>query len=406
MLRNRSLLALLVAEFVSHCGTTMTFVALPWFVLETTGSAARMSVVLAAELVPMALFGIPSGSLVARLGARRTMLLGDAVRAPLIALVPVLHWAGALDFGVLLAIVFAVGLFTAPYFASQRSIVPELFGGDELVVTKASALFGLVARLTTVLGPAIGGLLIAWLGAPSVLLVDAGTFLFAFVCVLLLVHAGQRLEQTDDSRGMLAGVRYLARDSLLGPLTLTVIVLDMGAAGIGVAIPVVAFVRYDENAHVAGWLLAAFGIGAVAGSLVVMKLLDRFRPLRLASVGVVLATIPLWLPVAPAPWPFVALAYLACGFFIPFVNAPAVGIISTRPPAELRAKVMTCVITASALGGPFGRLAVGPVYEWGGLDAMFAAVAGVMSLGAVLFATAALRADAREQRVLAQPVTQ
>jgi hypothetical protein len=69
------------------------------------------------------------------------------------------------------------------------------------------------------------------------------------------------------------------------------------------------------------------------------------------------------------------------------------GLITTRPPLALRAKVMTCVITASALGGPFGRLFVGPIYEWAGLGVMFAAIAGVLSLGAILFVAASLRAD-------------
>ena len=55
-------------------GTQMTFVALPWFVLVTTGSVTKMSFVLAAEIAPMAIFGIPSGSVIARFGARRTML--------------------------------------------------------------------------------------------------------------------------------------------------------------------------------------------------------------------------------------------------------------------------------------------------------------------------------------------
>src|SRR5439155_6789399 len=68
--RNRTLAALVVAEVVSSTGTAMTFVALPWFVLETSHSATRMSVVLAAEILPMALFGIPSRSVVSHLGGR------------------------------------------------------------------------------------------------------------------------------------------------------------------------------------------------------------------------------------------------------------------------------------------------------------------------------------------------
>jgi MFS family permease len=69
----------------------MTLVALPWFVLLTTGSTARMGWVLAAELLPVGLFGIPSGSLIARLGAKRTMNISDAARVPLMTAIPVLH---------------------------------------------------------------------------------------------------------------------------------------------------------------------------------------------------------------------------------------------------------------------------------------------------------------------------
>src|SRR5690348_443025 len=101
-MRNLTLPALLVAEAVSSTGTAMTFVALPWFVLVTTGSAARTSIVLAVEIAPMAILGIPSGSVIARLGARTTMLASDALRAPLIALVPLLHWTGHLTFAGLL----------------------------------------------------------------------------------------------------------------------------------------------------------------------------------------------------------------------------------------------------------------------------------------------------------------
>ena len=93
MLRNRSLVALLTAEAISSLGSQMTFLALPWFVLVTTGSAAKMSIVLAVEILPIALLGIPSGALVAKLGARRTMVLGDAGRAPLMLAIPLLHEA-------------------------------------------------------------------------------------------------------------------------------------------------------------------------------------------------------------------------------------------------------------------------------------------------------------------------
>jgi MFS family permease len=391
---SRTLLALVAAEVVSSTGTAMTFVALPWFVLVTSGSATRMSVVLAAEVVPMALFGIPSGSLVGRLGARTTMLVSDALRVPLIAIVPVLHWSGHLSFGLLVAIVFLLGTFTAPYISAQRSIIPELFGNDEKAVSKASGLFGAATQLPIVIGPAIAGVMIGFFGAPALLVVDSGTFLFAFVVVLGLVRAGRRLPVDEEHRGVLAGVRYLAKDRLLGPMTLTLVLLDGASGAIAVAVPLLAFTRYHRDPHIAGWMFTSFGVGALAGSVLVVKLLDRIAPLRLASVGVVCATLPLWVVALNVSWPVACGAVVACGVFVPSVNAPFMGILTTRPPAALRARVLTAVLTASGLGSPLGRLAVGPVYRAAGNGGVWILIAGGLSVGSVLFIAAALRGSA------------
>lgn len=355
-----------------------------------------MSVVLAAEILPLALFGLPAGSFVSRLGARRSMLVGDLVRAPLIALVPALHWAGHLDFATLLVLVFLVGVFTAPYAASQRSIIPELFGDDETAVAKASGLFGGAGQLPLVVGPALGGVLIGLMGTAPLLVVDGATFLFAFAVVLTLVRGGKRIDGDESSRGMLAGVRYLMRDRLLGPMVLTIIILDGAANGIAVAVPLLAFTRYHRSAHVAGLLFTAFGIGAIAGSVVVVKLLDRFRPLQLASAGILLVGVPLWFVALHIAWPLVFAAIFVAGLFVPLVNAPLMGMITTRPPAAVRAKVLTAVMTASGLGSPFGRLLVGPVYRWHGNGAVWVAIAGGITLGALLFVAAAARGSASD----------
>ena len=120
----RAVGALVLAELISTLGSRMTYLALPWFVLVTTGSAAKMSVVLAVQILPMAILGVPSGTLVQKLGSRTTMLMADFARAPLIMALPLLYSAGLLSFGVLLAIVAAIGAFMPPYAASQRVILP------------------------------------------------------------------------------------------------------------------------------------------------------------------------------------------------------------------------------------------------------------------------------------------
>src|SRR5205823_8220466 len=99
----RAVVALLAAEVISTTGGEITAVALPWFVLVTTGSPARMGAVLAAGFLGMAVLGIPSGRAATALGPRRTMLVADAACAPTVALIPALHWAGLLSFPVIVA---------------------------------------------------------------------------------------------------------------------------------------------------------------------------------------------------------------------------------------------------------------------------------------------------------------
>jgi MFS family permease len=197
-------------------------------------------------------------------------------------------------------------------------------------------------------------------------------------------------------------VRYLMRDRLLGPTTLTLIVLDGSANAISVAVPLLAFTRYHQNAHIAGWIFTGFGVGAVAGSVVVMKLVDRFHPLKLASVGIMLVAAPLWVVVAPVPWVVVFFAVFTSGLFIPLINAPMMAIITTRPPAAVRAKVMTAILTASGLGGPGMRLLVGPVYNAWGNSGVWVMLAGGVSLGALLFSASALRGAAYEAHAAAE----
>ncbi len=128
MFRNRSLIGLVTAELVSLTGSAMTFVALPWFVLATTGSTAKMGWVLAAEMLPIAIFGIPAGTVISKLGGKKTMLISDAARGPLMLVIPILHSTGHLSFAALLVTTFAIGTFAAPYMASSRLIIPEVAG--------------------------------------------------------------------------------------------------------------------------------------------------------------------------------------------------------------------------------------------------------------------------------------
>jgi MFS family permease len=391
--RTRGIRPLLTAVVVSSLGTQMTFLALPWFVLETTGSPTRMGVVLAVELLPVALLGIPSGTVVSRLGARNTMLVGDLCRAPLLLSIPVLHSAGVLSFGVLLALVALLGVFIAPYFASQRLVLPELLGDDERAVSQANAVLEGAQRTTSLLGPALAGVLIAAIGAPNVLYLDAASFVFSFAVLALFVPRRAPVAQTEDSHGVLAGIRFLFRDRLLRVLGVTALIANGMGTMLAAGLPVLAFDEFGGSSRVAGAFFAAFGIGAVTGSIVAVKLVSRFEPLRLGATAFVALTIPIFLLALELPVPGVMAALAMSSFFGPLVNAPLITVITTRTPEALRAKVTTAVITTAMLAGPVGFLVAGPLLEAWGPHAVFLLVASVQLLATLPFLAVAFRSD-------------
>jgi MFS family permease len=382
--------ALVAAEIVSILGSRMTYLALPWFVLVTTGSPSKMTLVLAAEIAPMAIFGIPSGMVVERLGARTTMLVCDAARIPLLAALPVLHSADALSFPLLLALVFALGCFMAPYFAAQRVILPELVGEDETTIAQANSVIEGGTAFAALAGPALAGILIPVLGAPNVLYVDAATYAVSFLLLVGLVPKTKKLGERV-THGVLAGIKFLLRDKLLGPLGGTVIVINFLGAGLSASLPFYAYDSFSGDSKIAGLFFTAMGAGAVIGSICAVVVVKRFPPLRLAAVGIVALTVPLWLlPLDLPAWGVMAALFTAM-LFTPLVNGPVIGVITARTPPDLRPKMMTALISVSTLSAPAGFLVAGQLLEPWGVERVFAAVAIGMTGAALAFAAIALR---------------
>jgi MFS family permease len=386
----RAVSALVVAETISMLGTRMTYLALPWFVLVTTGSPGKMSLVLAAEILPMAILGIPSGTVVQRLGSRTTMLAADFARAPILASIPILYAQGRLSFELLLAIVALLGCFMPPYFASQRTILPELVGEDERRMSQANSAIEGGTALAALMGPALAGALIPVLGAANVLYVDAATYLVAFVLILVFVPRRKAAAQTVQ-RGVLAGLRFLLQDKLLAPVSATVVAFGLLGAGLSAGLPVYAYDEFDGNARIAGLFYAALGAGALIGSLLAVVVVRRVAPLRLAAFGILAFSIPLWvLPFLP-PWPVVFVALFVATLFTPLVNGPIIAVLTARTPDYLRAKVMTAVISVNTIAAPLGFLLAGQVLERWGVAPLFAGVVVGTTWMAVVFAAIVFR---------------
>jgi predicted MFS family arabinose efflux permease len=277
-----------------------------------------------------------------------------------------------------------------PYFASQRVILPELVGEDERRMSQANSLIEGGTAFAALIGPAVAGLLIPLIGAPNVLYVDAATYVIAFFLVLAFVPRRKPVVGAQPG-GVLDGVRFLLRDSLLAPIAVIVVAVGFLASGMSAGLPVYAYDQFDGSARIAGLFYAALGAGAVVGSIVAVMAVRKVAPLRLAGLAILAFIAPMWvLPFLP-PWPVVGIALFVGMFFTPLINGPFFAVLTSRTPDALRAKVMTAVISINTLAAPLGFLVAGQVLERWGVAPLFTLVAIGITLAALSFAAIALR---------------
>ncbi|HEY6961459.1 MAG TPA: MFS transporter [Gaiellaceae bacterium] len=392
ILRNRTVASLLAAEVVSTTCSQMAAVALPWFVLVTTRSAARLSWVVAAEIAGMGVFGVLGGNIAGRAGARTTLLVCDAARVPLTAAIPLLHSLGALPFALLVALSFGLGAFSAPAFGARVALVPDVVGEEERAIGKAQTLFQASNRLTILAGPVLGGLLIGVTGATNVLWIDAASYLVAIALVAAFVPRAAPHDCAPARSDVLAGARFVWRDPLLRAWMLAGTLLEVCWQSLFVAIAYLAYRDFHHDAHLVGYAYGAFGGGALLGSALAFRLLDRVEPVLMASAGMAVQIAPLTLlPFDTPAWVVVA-ALAGLGFFNPFVNSAASGVSGARVPARLRQQAATFSLSLNGVFAPVGVLAAGPALAAFGARPVLAALVGVEAVGITWYASQGFRA--------------
>ena len=209
--------------------------------------------------------------------------------------------------------------------------------------------------------------------------------------IATVVRAGRRVEAAAQQKGVLAGLKFLLGDSLLGPMMIAACLINFVAQGIVLGVQGVAYFRYDANAHVLGFLFAGFGVGAFLGAVVAQQATQKVPLLKLAAVSIVAMPLPLFLLSPTTPWPVAAVIVGAFAFFTPLVNAPVIGLLTVRTPAELRPKVMTAVMTVATMAGPFGFVAAGYVLQHVALGPFFLGLPALLTLASLAFAAVLLR---------------
>lgn len=179
----RPFAGLVLAQGLSGFGNSLTGIAIPWFVLATTGSVARTSVVAAAGVVAMIIATATGSAAVDRLGNRRMSIASDLLSLLSVAAIPILDGTVGLSLPVLVALVFTGALFDTPGGTARSAMLPGLAGRAGLGLERANSLSQGVLGLAQLVGPVSGGLLIGAVGASDVLWFNALTFALSVVII-------------------------------------------------------------------------------------------------------------------------------------------------------------------------------------------------------------------------------
>jgi MFS family permease len=378
-------------QLISVSGTWMQDTALPWLVLQLTHSPVYVGLLVFARYAPFMAFGLFAGALADRFDNRRVVIGTQASSMLIAAGLAVLALSGVDQLWPYFVLAFLGGtalVFDAP---NRHALTFQLVGRDEL--PNAVALNSSLFNAGRVVGPAVGGVLIAAVGVGWCFAVNAGSFLAVLAGLLLmrsseLFSLDRGLVSTKTGAAIREGLAYVWRSPQLKLVLGITIVVSATGFNFRVLLPVLASGTLHAGAEVFGVLFACFGAGALLGALGSAALgRASWKALILGAAGFSSGMLLL----APVRNAVVAAALLfVIGFCFSTWTANSQSILQLTAPDRLRGRVLGLYLFAFAGLSPVGALLAGWLADVGGTELAFA-FAGTAGLTVTALAVAQSR---------------
>jgi MFS family permease len=388
--RNYRLFA--TGQVISLTGTWVQTIAQDWLVLELSGnSGTALGLVTALQFTPMLLLSLYAGLLADRLDKRKVLMVTQSTMALLALGMGLLVVSGTVELWHVYVFAGLLGMAQAFDTPTRQSFVSEMVGPDGL--TNAVALNSATFNTARLVGPAVGGLLIAAVGVGPAFLVNATTYAAVIGAYATMRSAelvrGNRIER---SRGQVVeGLRYVrGRPDLLLVIALVFVVGTM-AMNFNLTLPLLAKAEFGVQAASFGLLSAAFAGGALIGALVGTRRRGRPGANLLLGFAAVFGALEIAVAIAPS-FLLAALVLVPTGAFLIAHNNVANARVQLGVPAHLRGRVMSLYMLVFLGGTPLGALLIGAISE------QFGARAGIAVGGASALLAAGVLALLRERR--------
>ncbi|NEA34114.1 MFS transporter [Streptomyces sp. SID13031] len=362
--RKAGLIALFGADILSALGDRVSMIAIPWLVLISTGSPAKMGLVAAAEMLPYVVSGVLAAPLADRFGLRRTSIvtdLGSAAAMAAIVLTP------GLSFAWLCLLVAVAGALRGCGDRVKHVMLKPMADAAGVKMIRVTSSYEGFSRTATLVGAPLGGLLIAWIGPNQAIAVDALSFVVCASLIAFFVRlpapavtdapAALREPYFQALRG---GFAYLRKDHLLlGMIVMTFFLNVFNQAGTGVFVPLwVEQVLVSPAAL--GLLFGGFAAGALLGNVIFTVLGPRLPQYSSFVIGAAIGGAPrlFTLGLSDRLWPVITVSF-CCGIANAAVNPVIGATLYERVPAALQTRVFGVAGAISFMGVPIGGVLAG-----------------------------------------------
>ncbi len=354
------LYSLFTANAISLVGNVFTLIAIPWFVLQTTGSATKTGITGFFNILPVVIAGFLGGTIVDRLGYKRTSIISDLASGVTTALVPILYLTIGLQFWELMVLVFLGAFLDTPGSTARAALLPELAEEAGMPIERVTSLTHVIERGARLVGAPLAGLFIGIMGTANVLWLDAASFFISAGIVWILIPGFRAERKESGSSNYLGelkeGLRFIIRDSLILSIVIMVMLTNFLDAIFGGVLQPVYVRQVYGNAVDLGLLISANGGGAVIGGLIYAAMGQRLPRHATFVSAFVLTGFRFWVyALYPPAWVLIVVTLITsigAGPLNPIIGA----IEFERIPGNMRGRVFGAVTAGAWIAMPLGML--------------------------------------------------
>lgn len=363
--KNRNFVLIWLGQLVSMLGSNLHSIAVMWYVLELTGSTSKAGVTLVFTIAPRILLSPFTGPLADRIDRKKIIVMSDLINGLLVGIIAILCYTNHMQLWILYLLSACMSATSAFFSPAIGASIPSIVTKDHLI--KANSLTQMTRYGSSILGPALGGILVILIGIPGLFLLNSLSFLlssFSESFIKIPQIRREKKQKTTLLNDFKEGINYtLNNKDLLHVIIVGGVIINFFYSPLSLIIAVIAKKGLNAGSEGYGILLSALSVGGLIMSFIIPKISQKIGNYKLLFLGLTLEGLFL------IPFAFinnlytgiVALLILGCSFGI--VNVTLGTVIQSMVPNHIMGRVSSVMGILCTVSVPLGYYLGGVALE-------------------------------------------